>query len=394
MKLKELFLDHVGQTSEMPIGWEIERAEGIYMYSPDGKRYTDLVSGVCVSGTGHCNQVITDAVAAQMSRYSHLMVYGELVEAPQVSYAQRLTSFLPESLSSVYFVNSGSEAVEGALKLAKRYTGRTELISCKSAYHGSSHGALSMMGDEYFRNSFRPLLPDTRMIEFGEVSDLKRITKRTACVLIEPIQGEGGVRMPDHAYLRALRSRCTEVGALLIFDEIQTAFGRTGKLFALEHSGVVPDILCLAKALGGGLPLGAFISSKEIMGTLKSNPPLGHITTFGGHPVCCAAGMAAFNYLIDNDITASVKAKGARFKANLSTSSNIKEIRQFGLMIAVDFHDATVCEANVHKLLASGLMTESFLFSPTALRISPPLVITNDQIDEICAVVNKVINNC
>ena len=285
INLRTLFLQHVAQTSDAPMGIEVERADGIYIYSTDGKRYVDLIAGVSVSNVGHCHPKVVEAVSAQVAKYMHVMVYGEYIESPQVLFAKRLTELLPENLSAVYFVNSGSEAVEGALKLAKRYTGRTEMISFRNAYHGSSHGAMSVMGSENFKNAFRPLLPDTRILNFNAENDLQQITKRTACVIVEPIQGEAGIILPENDFLKKLRTRCNETETLLIFDEIQTGLGRTGTLFAFERYGVVPDILCAAKSIGGGMPLGAFISSNEIMSTLKSNPALGYITTFGGHPV-------------------------------------------------------------------------------------------------------------
>ena len=299
--LRKQFLQHVGQTSDSPLMIEVARAEGIYFYEPgtaacpEGKRYVDLISGVSVSNVGHGNPAVVEAVCAQARDYMHIMVYGEMVERPQVKYAAAIASLLPAPLESVYFVNSGAEAVEGALKLAKRYTHRTEIVSFLNAYHGSTHGSMSVMGGETFVGAYRPLLPDTRKLHYNCFDDLAQITERTACVLVEPVQGESGVRPPLPGFLDALRQRCSEVGALLIFDEIQTGFGRSGAMFALERYRVTPDILCLAKALGGGMPLGAFVSSNEIMAGLQSDPPLGHITTFGGHPVGCAAGLAALN---------------------------------------------------------------------------------------------------
>ena len=291
--LRKQFLRHVAQTSPSPQLIEIARAEGVFFYTPEGKPYYDLISGVSVSNVGHANPVVVEAVQRQAADYMHVMVYGELVERPQVEFARRLAEALPEPLDSIYFLNSGAEAVEGALKLAKRYTARTEMISMRKAYHGSTHGAMSMMGTpegEEWKAAFRPLLPDVQSVEFNDFEQLSRITERTAAVLVEPLQGEAGVRQPAKGFLEALRKRCDEVGALLIFDEIQTGFGRTGEIFACVKYGVTPDVICLAKALGGGMPLGAFVSSSEIMSSLSHSPVLGHITTFGGHPVCCAAG--------------------------------------------------------------------------------------------------------
>lgn len=385
--LRQLFLQHVGQTSEKPLGVEIARADGIYLYSPDGKRYTDLISGVSVSNVGHNNPRVVEAVCAQASKYMHLMVYGELLEAPQVMYAHKLASFLPQSLQSVYFVNSGSEAVEGALKLAKRYTGRREIAAFRNAYHGSTHGALSVMGGEEFRNSYRPLLPGVDHLEFNDVSEFDRITERTAAVIVEPVQGEGGVRLAGQGFLEALRRRCTEVGALLVFDEIQTAFGRTGKLFAFERYGVVPDILVLAKALGGGMPLGAFISSPEIMASLKSNPVLGHITTFGGHPVCCAAGLAALEYLTQENLVSEAEAKGRLFEELLTGHPVIREIRRAGLLLAIELGDVELNWRVVWDFVEHGLLPDTFLFCESAFRIAPPLIISEKQIRETCATI-------
>ncbi len=380
--LRELFREHVGQTSAAPLGIEIERAEGIYLYAPDGKRYTDLISGVAVSNVGHGNPQVVEAVCEQAQRYMHGMVYGELVEAPQVLYARQIASHLPESLQSVYFVNSGSEAVEGALKLAKRLTGRTELIGFENAYHGSTHGALSVMGGEFFRAAFRPLLPDTRRIRFNNTIDFQQITGRTAGVIVEPMQGEAGIVPADPAFLKALRERCTEVGAVLIFDEIQSAFGRTGTWFAFERYGVVPDVLVLAKALGGGMPLGAFVASRERMSVLQSDPPLGHITTFGGHPVCCAAGLAAMKFLEESGLMEQAEAKGALFEELLTDHPKIREIRRCGLMLGVEIGDEAAVQRLIVDFVAHGLLPDTFLWRETAFRIAPPLTITEEQIRE------------
>ncbi len=369
---------------------EVERAEGIYFYSPDGKRYYDLVAGVSVSNVGHSNPAVIKAVQEQVARYMHVMVYGELVETPQVEYATRLAALLPDPISSLYFVNSGAEAVEGALKLAKRYTGRTEMISMRRAYHGSTHGAMSMMGapeGEEWKGAFRPLLPDVRAIEFNDFDALSQITERTACVLSEVVQGEAGVRLPESGYLEALRRRCTEVGALLIFDEIQTAMGRTGEMFASVKYGVTPDIITLAKAFGGGMPLGAFASSGEIMSTLQCDPVLGHITTFGGHPVCCAAGLAALNVLQEGDVVSEVEAKGALFEQLIAPHSTVREIRRSGLLMAIELGEAERLYRLMEIFKEEGVMSDWFLFCDTAFRISAPLVITLSEIEECCAVI-------
>lgn len=390
--LRKQFLEHVGQTSADPLMIEVARAEGVFLYGPDGRRWYDLISGVSVSNVGHSNPDVVRAVQRQAADYMHIMVYGEIVESPQVRYAARIASLLPDPLSSVYFVNSGSEAIEGALKLAKRCTGRREIVAFRNAYHGSTHGALSVMGGEEFKNSFRPLVPGVRHIRFGEAEDLSQITRRTACVLIEPVQGEGGVRIPPEGYLQALRARCTEVGALLVFDEIQTGLGRTGALFALQKYGVVPDILCVAKAFGGGMPLGAFISSAEIMDTLKTNPVLGHITTFGGHPVCCAAGLASLEYLLSHGVVEQVEVKGALYEELVGRHPLVREIRRSGLIMAVELGDPVLRERVTRGLKEAGIMTDWFLFCDTAFRIAPPLVITEEQVRDSSRIVLEVLD--
>ncbi|MDR2126234.1 MAG: aspartate aminotransferase family protein [Prevotellaceae bacterium] len=391
LNLRTLFLRHVAQTSDCPMCIEVDHAEGIYIYSPDGKTYIDLIAGVSVSNTGHCHPKVIAAVNAQIKKYMHLMVYGEYIESPQVLYAKRLSELLPENLSSVYFVNSGSEAVEGALKLAKRYTGRTEMVSFANAYHGSSHGAISVMGNEDFRNSFRPLLPDTRIINFNCEKDLTQITERTACVIAEPVQGEAGIIQPENDFLKKLRTRCSEKGALLIFDEVQTGFGRLGKLFAFEYYNAIPDILCIAKSMGGGMPLGAFVSSREIMQTLKTNPALGYITTFGGHPVSCAAALASLNIIIDEKLAEQVNEKSNLFK-QLLKHNKIKEIRGTGLFLAVELGSSLLRERFITKGIERGLLSDWFLFCDTAFRISPPLTITHEQIYEIVNIINSVLD--
>lgn len=390
--LRQLFLEHVGQTSDYPMMLEVERAEGVYLYGPNGKRWIDLISGVSVSAVGHGNPAVIEAICRQARDYLHLMVYGEAIEAPQVRYAQRIASLLPDPLDSVYFVNSGSEAVEGALKLAKRYTGRTEMIYYKNAYHGSTHGSLSVMGGETFRNTFRPLLPDTRQIRFNEPDDLQYITPRTACVIIEPVQGEGGIIPVRRDYLQALRDRCNETETLLIYDEIQTGLGRTGTLYFFQHYGIVPDILCTAKAFGGGMPLGAFIASKRVMDVLKTNPVLGHITTFGGHPVCCAAGLAALEYTLSEGLMEQAESKGALYEKLLGDHPLVREIRRVGLLMAIEFGDAELTARIVWDAVEAGLMTEWFMFHETAMRIAPPLTITPAEIEESCTILRKVLD--
>ncbi len=393
--LRKQFLAHVAQTSTSPMLVEVARAEGSVFYTPEGKRYYDLVAGVSVSNVGHANPAVVRAVQEQAARYMHVMVYGELVETPQVAYASRIASLLPGGLESVYFVNSGAEAVEGALKLAKRFTGRTEMISMRRAYHGSTHGAMSMMGapeGEEWKNAFRPLLPDVQAIEFNDFDQIERITRRTACVLVEPVQGEAGVRPPQPGYLEALRRRCDEVGALLIFDEIQTGMGRTGELFAMQKYGVVPDIVCLAKAFGGGMPLGAFVSRHEIMDTLQTDPVLGHITTFGGHPVCCAAGLAALNYLLENRILEEVERKGALYEELLGDHPAVKEIRRSGLLLAVELGASEPLFRIMEMFREVGILSDWFLFCDTAFRISPPLILSFDEVRRSAALIRECLD--
>ena len=394
--LRKAFLAHVGQTSPSPMMIEVERAEGVFFYTPEGKPYSDLVAGVSVSNVGHANPAVVKAVQEQAARYMHIMVYGEMVERPQVEYATLIASLLPDPLNSVYFLNSGAEAVEGALKLAKRYTGRTEMISMRRAYHGSTHGAMSMMGfpeGEEWKNAFRPLLPDCKAIEYNNFEDLSQITERTACVLCEPVQGEAGVRVPKDGFLQALRNRCTEVGALLIFDEIQVGMGRSGEMFAMKKYGVTPDIVCLAKAFGGGMPLGAFVSSNEIMNTLQFNPVLGHITTFGGHPVCCAAGLAATKYLIDNKVVESVETKGALYEKLLKDHPQVVEIRRTGLLLAVELGSSEKLYKLMDLFIEKGILSDWFLYCDTAFRISPPLTITEEEIAGSVELITECLDN-
>ncbi len=393
--LRRQFLANVAQTSPSPMLVEVERAEGVFFYTPEGKRYFDLVSGVSVSNVGHANRDVVEAVKQQAEQYMHIMVYGEMVERPQVEYAVEIAEALPAPLESIYFLNSGAEAVEGALKLAKRYTGRTEMISMRRAYHGSTHGAMSMMGEpegEEWKNAFRPLLPDCKALDFNSFDDLEKITEHTACVLCEPVQGEAGVRPPKEGYLQALRKRCSEVGALLIFDEIQTGMGRTGEMFACVKYGVTPDIVCLAKAFGGGMPLGAFVASKDIMDSLQENPTLGHITTFGGHPVCCAAGLAAFRYLKKHDVVAEVESKGALYEELLKDHPAVVEIRRSGLLLAVELGSEERLFKVMELFKEVGILSDWFLYCATAFRISPPLVISNDEIVESVKLIRSVLD--
>lgn len=380
---RQLFLQNLGQTSDSPLLLEISKAEGVYMYGPSGEKYLDLISGVCVSNTGHRHPKVVQAVKDQVDSYMHLMVYGEIIQNPQVKYASYLTGFLPSELSCCYFVNSGSEAIEGALKLTKRFTGRSKIISFNNAYHGSTHGALSIQGSDQFSQAFRPLLPDVFRINFNDENALSIIDRNTACVIVEPIQGEAGVRLPENGYLAKLRSKCNETGALLVFDEVQTGFGRTGYMFAIDRYGIVPDILVLAKALGGGMPLGAFISSKEIMSSLISKPPLGHITTFGGHPVCCAAGLASMMVLVEENLVEGCSRKSELFKT-LLRHQLIKEIRGEGLLLAVQLEDPAFVKYAITRAPEHGFLLDYFLFCEGAFRIAPPLTISEDEINLAC----------
>ena len=392
MILRKQFLEHVGQTSPSPMLVEVARANGSFFYTPEGKRYFDLVAGVSVSNVGHANPAVVEAVQKQAADYMHVMVYGEMVERPQVEYARRITELLPENIDCLYFVNSGAEAVEVALKLAKRYTGRTELISMRRAYHGSTHGALSMMGapeGEEWKAEFRPLLPDVKSLRFNNFDDLNEITSRTAGVLCEVVQGEAGVRLPNPEWLKALRQRCSEMGALLIFDEIQTGLGRTGEMFASTKYGITPDVVCLAKAFGGGMPLGGVASSKQILDSFTHNPCLGHITTFGGHPVCCAAGLAALNYMIDNNIVEQVERKGALFEERVSKHPKVLEIRRSGLLLAVELGKSEYLYRLMEIFKEEGIMSDWFLYCDTAFRISPPLTISEAEIEECCTIIAR-----
>ena len=379
--MRELFFRNVAQTSPSPLALEIQKARGIFLYDNSSKEYIDLVSGVSVSNVGHSNPEVVEAVKAQVENYMHLMVYGEIIEAPQVLHASLLSSILPQNLSSIYYVNSGSEANEAALKLSKRVTGRREIISCVNSYHGSTHGVLSVMGSELYKSSYRPLLPDTRLIRFNNLDDLNLITEKTACVLIEPVQGEAGVILPSDGYLEALRTKCTNTHTLLIFDEVQTGFGRTGELFAFQKYGVIPDILTMAKALGGGMPLGAFAPAPDLMNKLQFDPPLGHITTFGGHPVSCAAAFASLKILLREDWISMADQKGEKFSLLLKDHIAVKEIRRAGLLIAVELKSSEMADRIIRLLLDEGVMSDWFLFNSNSFRIAPPLSITFEEID-------------
>jgi len=388
---RQLFLNNLAQTSDSPLALEIVKAEGIFLFDASGKKYIDLISGISVSNTGHRHPSVVKAIKDQADKYLHLMVYGEYIQSPQVKLAGVLADLLPEKLNNCYFVNSGSEAVEGALKLAKRFTGRKKIVAFKNAYHGSSHGALSVIGDKSYQIPFEPLLPGVEHIEFNSINDLKVITAETACVIIEPVQGEAGIIVATQEFLTALRKRCDETGALLIFDEIQTGMGRTGTMFAFEKYSLIPDVLLLAKGLGGGMPIGAFISSREIMQTLTVNPVLGHITTFGGHPVSCAAALASLGVILDEKLAESVQTKSDLFVKLLSKSPFITEIRVLGLMIALQLDNYAHVKKVIDYCIEEGVIIDWFLFNDSSIRIAPPLTISEDQIREACQVILKAL---
>lgn len=390
---RQLFLNHVAQTSDAPLLLEVKRAEGVYLYDEEDRPHLDLIAGISVSNLGHSHPAIVEAIQEQASKFLHTLVYGEFVLSPQVQLANLLQRHLPDHLNCTYFVNSGTEATEGAMKLAKRYTGRSNIVACKQAYHGSTQGALSLMDDPFFTAPFRPLLPDVTHIAFNEVDDLVHITERTACVVMETVRAEVGVLLPQKNYLQQVKARCEEVGALLILDEIQVGCGRTGSLFAFEQYGITPDILLLAKGFGGGMPLGAFIASKEIMGVLTNNPYLGHITTFGGHPVCCAAALASFKVLTEQkEIIGEVEEKAALFHEYLKHPA-IQEIRSAGLLMAVQLPSYAFVLEVIKRALKNGLVSDWFLFNSCAIRIAPPLIITREEIKKACTILLAVIEN-
>ncbi|HET6542041.1 MAG TPA: aspartate aminotransferase family protein [Chryseolinea sp.] len=389
---RDTFLNHLAQTTDSPALIAVAYAEGIYIYDTDNKRYTDLISGIGVTNIGHRNPTVVQAIKDQLDKHLHVMVFGEYIQSVSNLLAQKVVSLLPAPLDCCYFVNSGTEANEGALKLAKRYTGRHEIISCRKSYHGSTHGSMSVSGNEVKKQAFRPLLPDVSFMDFNSMDDLDVITERSACVIIETVQGDAGVRIPSKAYMKALRKRCDETGALLILDEIQCGMGRTGTLFAFEQFDIVPDILTVAKAFGGGLPIGAFISDKNIMACLTHDPILGHITTFGGNPVCCASALATLKVIEDEKLLEQVEEKGKLFE-KLLRHSKIKEVRRIGLMFAIDFESAEIVNRIVLKAKDLGVICYWFLSHPNSFRIAPPLTITKKQIEESCETILKAIDN-
>jgi acetylornithine/succinyldiaminopimelate/putrescine aminotransferase len=391
---RQLFLRHLAQTSDAPLALEIEKAEGLYLYDANGRKYIDLISGIAVSNLGHRHPNVMQAIAEQSEKYLHTLVYGEFVLSPQVKLAKKLAELLPDNLNCAYFVNSGTEATEGAIKLAKRFTGRKNLVSFKNAYHGSTNGALSLMSDEYFTAAYRPLLSGVRHLTFNNFVELSEIDETCAAVIVEPIRAEGGVELPLENYLQSLRKRCDETGTLLVFDEIQVGCGRTGKMFAFEHYNVVPDILLLAKGIGGGMPIGAFISSREIMSSLTHDPVLGHITTFGGHPLSAAAALATLNTLSENyeDLIASVPEKEKLFKLLLKDNPKIREIRSAGLFMALQLDNFEQLTKVIRNCIDNGLITDWFLFNASAMRVAPPLIISEAEIVEACEIINEAIN--
>jgi acetylornithine/N-succinyldiaminopimelate aminotransferase len=386
MQQRELFYRHLAQTSPEPLALEIVRADCASLFDAAGKEYIDLIGGISVANTGHRHPKVIQAIQQQLDAYLHVMVYGEFVQSPQVHYATQLVAHLPPSLQSVYFTNSGAEAIEGAMKLAKRVTQRTRILSFRHSYHGSTQGALSIMGDEYWRNAFRPLLPDVWLQDFNSPAAIDAINEQTACVILETVQAEAGLIKPDTAWIQAIRKKCTETGTLLILDEIQAAFGRTGHLWAFESFGIVPDILVLGKALGGGLPLGAFVAPKKWMDQFTAAPVLGHITTFGGHPLCCAAGKAAFEVLLEEAWMGQVAAKELFLQQALQHPA-IRAVRSAGLWMAVEFDSFEKCKKVIDYCIQHGVLTDWFLFASNCLRISPPLLIHEQQLKKAAAVI-------
>ena len=386
MNQRELFLRNIAQTSDAPLALEIVKAKDATLWDVHGKSYLDLISGISVSNIGHSNIEVIEAVKKQTDLYMHIMVYGELIESPQVQYATELISHLPSTLNSVYFTNSGTEATEGAMKLAKRATGRAQILAFNNSYHGSTQGALSVMGSEYWRNAFRPLLTGIIHADYNSFESIELIDENLACIILEPVQAEKGVNVPSIEWMQAIRKKCDEKGVLMILDEIQTGFGRTGNLFSFQYFDVVPDILLLGKALGGGMPLGAFVANRSLMDAFTNNPVLGHISTFGGHPVCCAAGLAAFKYLLNNHLMDGVERKRAIFESKL-VHPLIKEFRSHGLLMTIEFESWSINKAIIDGCIQRGVFTDWFLFAPACMRLSPPLIISEEDIIKACEII-------
>ena len=392
MNIRSQFLNHLAQTSDAPLALDIVKAQGNYLYDRAGKAYLDLIGGISVCNVGHTHPKVVAAIQKQAASYLHVMVYGELIQSPQVDYASQLAQLLPDPLSAVYFTSSGSEATEGAIKLARRVTGKVEIVAAHKSYHGSTLGALSVMGDEYWRNAFRPLMPGVWHHDYNSEAFLNAINEKTACVIIEAVQAESGVHMPDKEWMQAIRKKCSALGALLIVDEIQTGFGRTGKMWGFEHSDIIPDIVLLGKSLGGGMPLGAFVASKEHMQQLTNNPVLGHITTFGGHPVSCAAGIAALEVLREEQLIEQIEEKSKLFVEALH-HEKIKQVRSKGLLIAIELESNDLVLASIQGCLANNLFSDWFLFAPNCIRIAPPLTISLDEIRNACAAIKQVLSS-
>ncbi len=391
MSLRSSFLRHIAQTSPEPDGFEVVRGEGIYLYDKDGNAYIDCISGIAVSSLGHSHPKIISAIRAQLDLHLHTQVYGEHITLPQVALAERLAQLLPQSLTTSYFTNSGTEAVEGALKIARKYTGRYEIISCRNAYHGSTAGAESLRADLSYTSSFMPFVPGVRHIDFNSIEDINTINERIAAVIIEPIQGEAGVILPAEGYLKAVQDRCKETGTLLILDEIQTGMGRTGTMWTFEQENVIPDILLLAKAFGGGLPLGAFISSEAIMGAFSHNPPLGHLTTFGGNALSCVASLAAINIITEENLHHKAIALGKKISDALSQHPAVREVRSRGLMMAVELNDPARLHTVVKACKKEGLLVDWFLFNDRSIRMAPPLVVNEQEIERMCEKIIKAL---
>lgn len=389
---RQLFYRYVAQTSPSPVGLTIEKAEGVYLFDSEGNKYLDLISGIAVSNLGHHHPGVISAIREQLDKHMHLMVYGEFVQSPQVKLAAKLAEYLPEGLNNVYFTNSGAEAVEGAMKLAKRFSGRNQFISFRNAYHGSTQGALSVCGEENLKSAFRPLLPGCSIADYNDFSVYSRIDEQCAGVIVEAIQGEAGIILPEPAFLEGLRERCTETGTLFILDEIQTGMGRTGKLFAMEHTGIVPDILLLGKAFGGGMPLAAFIARKEVMNFLTHNPALGHISTFGGHPLSCAAAYASLLEITVPGLMEKVQRQGELF-ISLLKHHDIRSVRGLGLFLALEFENEKINQEIIRRCLEKGMLTDWFLFAPNCMRIAPPLIITDGEIKQACTLILEALNS-
>lgn len=389
---RQLFFTHLAQTSPFPLAMEIEYATGMYLFEPGGKKYLDLISGIAVSNMGHSHPLITKAVKDQVDKHMHLMVYGELIQSVQVRLAEKLANLLPANLNSVYFTNSGSEATEGALKLVKRVTGRQELIAFKNAYHGSTQGALSVCGNETLKNAFRPLLPGVKFLDYNLEEQLSQISNSTAAIIVETIQAEAGVIIPEDDYLKKLALRCKQTGTLLIVDEIQTAMRRTGPVFSSIHQNFIPDILLLGKGFGGGMPLGAFVASQELMSAFTHSPVLGNLTTFGGHPVSCAASEALLSLLENPELEIKINAQEKLFK-NLLQHKKIIDIRGKGLFLCLEFENAEINQFLIKKCLEKGLFTDWFLFAPNCLRIAPPLIISDEEIEMASEIIVEILNS-